>query len=281
MTAIDISRFARRLLLEQYTLVLKAEPGVLAGRVEPLHDMRVAIRRLRNLLNAFRKALPRPDADTLEARFRRFSKKLGPSRDMDVWMRALKSMRASDSGEWREFVGHQREIQNRKRESVHRILTDPLTRSLKSDFDQFLRQPAVKTAGITLAGLGAKAVRKSLDHVTERSRLGPLFSARKAHLLRIACRRARYMAEFFAATLGQPVAQLARRLKAVQDVLGDIHDCDICLAHLRRAALSPPGLVAELNRRRRAHVARFGKVWERLKGSVPPFTCQSPAATAH
>ena len=99
----------------------------------------------------------------------------------------------------------------------------------------------------------------------ERSRLGPSFPARKAHLLRIACRRARYMAEFFTATLGKPAARLARQLKAVQDVLGDIHDCDICLAHLRRAPLSPPELVAELNRRRRAHVARFGKVWNRLK----------------
>ena len=105
---------------------------MLAGRIEPLHDMRVAIRRLRNLLKAFRKALPRPEADALEARFRRLSKKLGPARDMDVWMRALKSMRAPGSDEWREFVEHQREIQNRKRESLRRILADPSTRFAES-----------------------------------------------------------------------------------------------------------------------------------------------------
>jgi CHAD domain-containing protein len=282
MSAIDISRFARRLLREQYTLVLDAEPGVLAGRIEPLHDMRVAIRRLRNLLKAFRKVLPRPEADALEARFRRLSKKLGPARDMDVWMRSLKSMRTPGSEEWREFVGHQREIQNRKRETLRHILGDPSTHSLKADFDCFLKRADMETADVTLAGLAAKAVRKSLDRVMDRSRLGPSCPARKAHLLRIACRRARYMAEFFTATLGKPAARLARQLKAVQDVLGDIHDCDICLTHLYRApVLAPSGLVAELNRRRRAHVARFGKIWERLQGSVPPFTCQSPAATAH
>ena len=278
---IVISRFARRLLREQYVLVLSAEPGVLAGRIEPLHDMRVAIRRLRSLLKAFRKALPRPEADALETRFRRLSKKLGPARDMDVWMRALKSMRTPGIEEWRKFVEHQRGIQKRKKESLHRILADLSTRSLKADFNRFLTRPADVPPSARLEELAVKAVRKSIDRVMERSHIAPSFSARKAHLLRIACRRARYMAEFFTATLGRPIAQLARQLKTVQDVLGDIHDCDICLAHLRRAPIHPPGLAAELNRRRRAHVARFGKSWKRLEGSVLPFTCQSPAATAH
>jgi len=276
MSVFDINRLARRLLREQYTIVLNAEPGVLAGRIEPLHDMRVAIRRLRNLLKAFRKALPRPEADALEARFRRLSKKLGPARDMDVWMRALKSVRAPDSVKWREFVEHQRKIQNRKRESLRRILADPSIHLLKADFDQFLIRPLEDVPDTALKQIAEKAIRRSLNRVTERSRLGPSFPARKAHLLRIACRRARYMAEFFTATLGTPTARLARQLKAVQDVLGDVHDCDICLAHLHRAPLSPPGLLAELNRRRRAHVARFGKTWNRLIVS-----CQSPAATAH
>jgi CHAD domain-containing protein len=193
------------------------------------------------------------------------SKQLGPARDMDVWMRALKSMRAPDSNQWREFVGRQREIQKRKKESLRRILTDPSYRSLKADFEQFLDRSTVGTADVTLAELGARAVRKSLDRVADRWPLGPSFSARRAHLLRIACRKARYLAEFFTATLDRPAGRLARRLKAAQNVLGDIHDCDICLAHLRRAStLPPPGLVAELNRRRRAHVLRFGEVWDPL-----------------
>lgn len=281
MSTIDISRRARRLLSEQYVLMLNAEPGVLAGRIEPLHDTRVAIRRLRNLLKVFRKALPRPEADALEARFRRLSKKLGPARDMDVWMRALKSMRASGSDHWREFIEHQRGIQQQKKEALRRILNHPSTRSLKVDFDLFLTRPADIFSDTTLKELAARAVQKSLGRVMKRSRLAPSFSARRVHRLRIACRRARYTAEFFSTTQDKPVARLAQQLKAVQDVLGDIHDGDICLAHLRRARRSPPGLMAELNRRRRAHVARFDKVWNRLKSSVPPFSCQSLPPTAH
>ena len=281
MSTINISRTARRLLHGQYTIVLNAEAGVVAGRIEPLHDMRVAIRRLRNLLKAFRKVLPRPESDALEARFRRLSKKLGPARDMDVWMRALKSTRAPGSKRWREFVECQRNIQRQKRKALPRILSDSSTRELKSDFDQFLSTPTAQVANLALAELGANAVRKSIARVMDRSRLGPSFPARKAHLLRIACRRARYMAEFFTATGGKPMARLARRMKAVQDVLGDIHDCDICLAHLRRAPLAPPGLIGQLQRRRQTHVARFNKVWRQLEASLPPFTCQSRAAAAH
>ncbi len=281
MTAIDTTRFARKLLREQYDIFLASEPGVLAGRVEALHDMRVAIRRLRNLLKAFRRILPRPEADALEARFRRLSKKLGPARDMDVWMRTLKSMRVFERDGGREFSRRQREVQKRRREAARRVVTAPSTRALNADFRLFLDQPAGEASDITLEKLAARAIRKSLDRVMERSRLPASFPARSAHLLRIACRRARYMAEFFAETPGKPAARLARRLKAVQDVLGDVHDCDICLNHLRGAPLQPPGLAAELARRRRAHVARFGKAWNRLLASVPPFTCQSPVPKAH
>ena len=200
----DIHHSVRRLLREQYHILLNSEPGALVGRIEPLHDMRVAIRRLRNLLKAFRKALLRPDIDAFEARFQQLSKRLGPSRDMDVWMRVLKSVRVIRSGEWLDYVGRQHEIQKKKKESLRRILADPSYHSLKADFDQFLNRLTVEITGVTLAKLGARAVQKSIDRMVDRSRLGSSFSARRVHLLRIACRQARYMAEFCAATRGQP-----------------------------------------------------------------------------
>ena len=89
------------------------------------------------------------------------------------------------------------------------------------------------------------------------------------------------MAEFFAPMLGKPVDRLAGRLKAVQDVLGDIHDCDICLAHLHRAPPGPRGLVRRLQQRRQGHAAGFNKAWKQLGADLPPFTCQSRAATAN
>jgi CHAD domain-containing protein len=278
--ATDTTRFALKLLREQYDIVLASEPGVLAGHVEALHDMRVAIRRLRNLLKAFRKALPRPETDTLEVRFQRFSKKLGSARDMDVWMRALKSMRPTGSEPWRQLIDHQREIQERKKEAVCLLLADPSTRELKARFERFLIRPAGNT-DVALEKIASRAIRKSLERALARSRLPPSLPAHPAHLLRIACRRARYMAEFFAGTKDKSVARLARRLKAVQDVLGDIHDCDICLEHLRRAPFQPLEWFAELEWRRQTHVARFDRAWDRLARAMPPFTCQSPAAKAH
>lgn len=279
--ATDSRRTAIELLRRQYDSIRTAEPGVLAGRVTPLHDLRVAIRRLRNLLKAFRKVLPRPEGRAFEARFRRLSKKLGPARDMDVWMRTLKSAPARRSGQWRAFARRQREMQRQMKQSLPDILLDPPTRALMSDFKRFLDNPAFRAGDISIAVLGAAAIRKSIAQVMERSLPGPALPPRKAHRLRIACRRARYMAEFFAASQGPSATRLARKLKAVQDVLGDIHDCDICLAHLHRAPPGPRGLVRRLQQRRQGHAAGFNKAWKQLGAHLPPFTCQSRAATAN
>ena len=281
MTSSDISHFARRLLREQYALALHAEPGALAGRIKPLHDLRVAIRRLRNLLKAFRKVLPKPEADAFEIRLQRLSKRLGPARDMDVWMRTLKSMSPADTDHWRAFIRRQREIQKQEKKALQCALTDPSIRLLKVDFGRFLDQPLSPFPDLTLEKLAAKAIRKSLGQVMDRSWIAPSYSVLKVHRLRIACRRARYTVEFFAEALGRPAARLARQLKTVQDLLGDVHDGDICLIQLRRARHAPPELAAELNRRRRRHMARFDKVWNQLVESMLPFSCQSAAGTAH
>ncbi len=279
--ATDSRKTAIALLRRQYDSIRMEEPGVLAGRVTPLHNLRVAIRRLRNLLKAFRKILPQPEGRDFEARFRQLSKKLGPVRDMDVWMRTLKSVPARRTGQWRAFVRHQREMQKRMKQSLPGILHDPPTRALMSDFKRFLDHPTFRAADLSIAVLGAAAIRKSIAQAMKRSLPGPALPPRKAHRLRIACRRARYMAEFFAASQGPSAARLARKFKAVQDVLGDIHDCDICLAHLRRAPPGPRGLVRSLQQRRQGHAARFQKVWKQLVAELQRLTCQSRNATAN
>ncbi len=63
------------------------ESGMLQGRdPEYLHQMRVALRRLRSALGVFTPILPVPKAATLRAEFKWLAACLGPARDWDVFV---------------------------------------------------------------------------------------------------------------------------------------------------------------------------------------------------
>ena len=47
------------------------------------------------------------------------------------------------------------------------------------------------------------------------------------HQLRIACKKLRYALEFFREILGQHAAGLVKRVTAMQDMLGDLHDATV------------------------------------------------------
>jgi CHAD domain-containing protein len=54
------------------------------------------------------------------------------------------------------------------------------------------------------------------------------------HDMRIAAKRLRYVLEMSEPVLGEPAKQGARRAKKLQDLLGEIHDCDEHLPLVRR-----------------------------------------------
>jgi CHAD domain-containing protein len=82
---------ARRLLCVHYRIIAGNLPGAAAARSPtPLHDIRVAIRRLCAVLRAFRKPLARTSASRLAKPFAQLNSDLGPIRDSDVWLAYLR-----------------------------------------------------------------------------------------------------------------------------------------------------------------------------------------------
>src|SRR5262245_56748631 len=54
------------------------------GKVEGVHQLRVAVRRLRTVLTLFECALPRRTAQSLERELAQLGRAVGPVRDLDV-----------------------------------------------------------------------------------------------------------------------------------------------------------------------------------------------------
>lgn len=261
--------FARRLILDQLGLVLKNEEGVATGSPRALHDLRVAIRRIRALLRAFRRPLGPRAADALEARLRRLSRRLGPSRDADILLRflrtnpALRDLRSLPA--WEAFLLRLRQAGLRQKRGLRAVLASRRYRALRSDLSRFARGRSAPAPSAPLEALARLVLAKALRRIERRAAVAPAYRPEAVHRLRIACRKGRYLAEFLADALGKPVRELGRRLKRIQDALGDIHDQDVCLARLReqRPPPLPKGARADLRARRVHHVRRFQKAWER------------------
>jgi CHAD domain-containing protein len=82
---------ARAILRALYAAALENAPAVLRGDdTRAVHDMRVAIRRLRSGLATFEDCFSARKAREMQHATRRIGRKLGPVRDADVHLAALR-----------------------------------------------------------------------------------------------------------------------------------------------------------------------------------------------
>jgi CHAD domain-containing protein len=94
------------------------------------------------------------------------------------------------------------------------------------------------------------------------------------HDLRIAAKRLRYVLEPFAPSFGPYAATAARRARKLQDLVGEIHDCDVTLPRVAALLAEDPdpdvahglrALDAHLRARRAERFAQFLERWAELE----------------
>jgi len=87
----SVEQLARQVFTDLYQTIIFHESGSLAGKVESVHDMRVAVRRLRVALSNFAVCVSKEDRKGLRSRLENLADALGGVRDMDVMIAALKA----------------------------------------------------------------------------------------------------------------------------------------------------------------------------------------------
>jgi CHAD domain-containing protein len=91
------------------------------------------------------------------------------------------------------------------------------------------------------------------------------------HNMRIAAKRLRYVLELVGFCLGEVADEAEARMRELQTLIGDIHDCDVLLERLTRHERSEDDgerrLATRLRARRRKLFRRFVTLWSAIEAS--------------
>lgn len=224
--------------------------------VEGVHQIRVALRRLRVALASFGEEFRTPPLEALRMRAKILAQGLAPARDLDVFVDELLEPAARANGAVEAFAI----LRERALAARHDAWSDAVREVSGLAFRTFLHDlgeavderiwyesprgrapadglvafeaPAIELAGRTLSRRlkVAKKCARNLKSLSEAER----------HKLRIALKKLRYTAEFFAPLYPTAaVGPFLKRLSRMQDILGLLQDVAVARAILSQLVEEP------------------------------------------
>lgn len=247
------------------------------GDTEGLHQIRIALRRLRTVLRLFAPVIDDPEAAALMRDLRRLADRLQPARRWDVLLAALLAPDAPASAESLTGTVHdaRRAPLDRAVEAIRAPRCTGLVLRLAAWLEDgrwnadaaaraLLDQPMGDLAGPWLDALHARARKagKTVEAPDEAGR----------ERLRRRLRRLRYAAAFFRGLYPpDSVRPYVAALEALLDTLDAAHDDAVAAERL--ASLDAPGANATakwLRRRAAQRCKALPELWKAFKGA-PPF----------
>ncbi|MFB7275898.1 CHAD domain-containing protein [Streptomyces hydrogenans] len=233
---------------EQVDALVRLDPAVRRDLPDAVHQMRIACRRLRSAFTTYREVLDRDVTDPVGAELKRLAGELGHARDQEVLAARLSdALDALPREQLRGPVRERLRAWDRARSAEARrraldALDAPRHLALLDTLDALLADPPLLPASRRRATKALpRAVRRDHDRLARRIgralALDPGHERDLAlHEARKAAKRARYAADSAVPVLGKPAKRFARRVKAVQSLLGDHQDAVVARAALRELA---------------------------------------------
>ena len=241
-----LAEAGRKVWRYQLAHMLLHEPGTLLGEdMEELHDMRVAIRRLRAACAVFSPAfLPKALQKHLKG-LRRTGRTLGKVRDLDVFIEKARRYQATLPPEHRPALAPLLHTWAAARDAARQELVAYLHsrryQAFKAKFYAFVSTPGAGALPAPAAMSVPYLVREAapaliyacLASVRAFDALLPQATLEQFHALRIAFKNLRYTLEYFREVLGEEVKAVINEIKGLQDHLGDLNDAHVAAGILR------------------------------------------------
>jgi CHAD domain-containing protein len=239
---------ARKIFQKHFKKMQKHEMGTKVGRdIEELHDMRVAAMRIKAGFEVLNPYLDMKELGVYLKGIKRTRKALGNVRDMDVFLERIDhycdELPEERKGEL-DFLKDNIEIERAKeRGNMLEYLDGKRYNRFKKKFEDALgkkkywkmenenskgtpRPTSVREVFPTLVYGQYANVLAYEDKVGPDPHEAPL---EVLHRLRIDVKILRYTFEFFQEVLGEEAKQTIKRLKSLQDNLGDMHDAAVAV----------------------------------------------------
>jgi len=226
---------------------------------EFLHDLRVAVRRARSLLGQVKGVFPDRNVQVLRKELGWLGSRTNVARDMDVYLHALETYRgALPSGladRLEPLRGFLLEHRARAYRDLGVMLDSARFRRLVHRWRGLARRPSPRRptaprAAQPIARVARKRIWRAYRGVMRAgSAIRRSSPPRALHEVRIACKKLRYLMEFFRSLFpAESIGQLIKALKAFQDNLGEYQDLAVQQDQLRgfeRAMAREGGLPAK------------------------------------
>lgn len=206
-----------------------------------IHDLRVAIRRLRTAMRDLAPLVDAAPARRADKRLKQVAALAGAVRDHDVAIDVLTKLQA-DTKVQTLNDGLQMMIAGRRRQRVSDFekLSESLSPDLVSELGELLRSVAILPTEsenlFAFEAIGNEAIDERRGDFTDLVAVlyDPL-DLEGHHKLRIAAKRLRYTVELFDPSPEEKEDSPSRLIAEMQDHLGDLHDCDIWIGRLRKS----------------------------------------------
>jgi len=231
------SKLLRAVLLDLLEKVPEARSG---GSRKGIHDLRVAVKRFREVFRLFRPVLRKKTFRQHREWLEDLNDALGEVRDRDVALAQLHKLTAGLAEPPRSVVDLLARLESERLRSagalaaiLDRLQLEGVPTQLAALFESLAQQAA---SGRPTHEFARERVRERLLDVRARwAAARRKATPESSHRVRIGNKRLRYAIEPFSRMLGKEVRRLYRSASRFHDVLGDLHDADSMAVMLETA----------------------------------------------